>query len=81
MIMVLALMGFCITSTCIVVNYIAFNDRERLTTLVCIFCFLCTYLVFDIIAFDPKMRLEEHLINEPIKTNISTDYYYLLSSI
>ena len=79
--MVLALMGFCITSTCIVVNYIAFNDRERLTTLVCIFCFLCTYLVFDLIAFDPKMRLEEKLINEPVKTNISTEYYYILSSI
>jgi hypothetical protein len=81
MIVAFALMGFCIISTCIVVNFIALNDRERLTALVCLFCFLCTYLVFDLIAFDPKMRLEEQLINEPVKTNISTEYYYILSSI
>ena len=50
----------------ITVDFIAFNERERLTTLICLFCLVSTYLVFDLIAFDPKLNLDKHVPIEHI---------------
>jgi hypothetical protein len=62
-------------------EFVAFDDRERLTALVCVFCFMATYLIFDLITFDPKMKLDEYVINDHIRANTSEEYYYISASI
>ena len=77
----LAILGFCLMSICIIIDFIAFNERERLTTLICLFCLVSTYLVFDLIAFDPKLNLDEHVPIEHMYTNETVGYYFMSASM
>jgi len=42
---------------------------------------MATYIVFDLIAFDPKMKIDEQVIDDHIRVNTSGDFYYILASI
>ena len=68
-------------SICMIIDILTFNERERLTALICLFCFVSTYLVFDFIAFDPNMRIDERFAAESIKANTSAEYYYISTSM
>jgi len=77
----LAILGFCLMSICMIIDFIALNERERLTALICLFCLVSTYLVFDLIAFDPKLNLDEYVPIEHMKTNMTAEYYFMSASM
>jgi hypothetical protein len=77
----LAILGFCLMSICMIIDFIAFNERERLTTLICLFCIVSTYLVFDLIAFDPKLNLDERVPIIQMNTNETVGYYFMSASM
>jgi hypothetical protein len=77
----LAILGFCLMSICMIIDFIALNERERLTALICLFCLVSTYLVFDLIAFDPMLNLDEHVPIEHMNTNETVGYYFKSASI
>jgi hypothetical protein len=78
MLMYVAILGTCLMSILMILDVRAFGDREQLTAIICLFCFLSTYLVFDFLAFDPKMQDAKRYVSEPMELNITSEFYYVM---
>ena len=78
MLMYVAILGACLMSIRMILDFRALGEREQLTALICLFCFVSTYLVFDLLAFDPKMQGARQYVPYPAKLNITSEYYYVM---